>query len=96
MTSLENSLTISYKVKVYIYPAMLYQGIYPEKCSNKNLYINVYCGFIYNSQNLETSTFSEWVNKLWHIPLKQGIISHPPDKARIKEFNNTKCWHNCE
>lgn len=35
---------------------------------------------------------SEWINKLWHISLKPGIISHPSDKASIKDFNNTKCW----
>lgn len=37
-------------------------------CSIQNMHINVYDGFIYGSQNLESFSFSQWMGKpMWHI-----------------------------
>lgn len=41
-------------------------------CSIQNVHINVYDGFIYDSPNLESFTFSQWMDKpMWHIPANE-------------------------
>ena len=52
-------------------PAIPLLGIYPEKTIiEKDMYQNVLCSTIYNSQDMEATKCpltDEWIKKMWHI-----------------------------
>ena len=52
-------------------PAILLLGIYPEETkTEKDMYPNVHCSTICNSQNMEATQMSidnEWTKQLWYI-----------------------------
>lgn len=53
------SLKKNLNIKLSDDPAIVLLGIYPRGgknvCSHKNLYLNVHCNFIWNSQKLESA-----------------------------------------